>query len=166
MIAPTLETMRELGYHRAIVFHGKNGPGTKGMDEMSTLGPTTIMELDRKGSISSYFITPEMMGIRLAREEDLLTSGDRESEALRLLRILGGGGGRVEQDIVCLNASPILYMMGRADSLRNGVERARSILENGRGLRKLQDWTRSQSADPAIGASKLQGLIARAGIPA
>lgn len=166
MIAPTLETMRELGYHRAIVFHGTNASGTKGMDEMSTLGPTTIMELDRQGSISTHAIAPRMMGMELAREEDLLTSGDREAEALRILRILGGEGTRAEQDIVCLNASPILYMMGRADSLQNGVEKARSILESGRGLRKLQDWTRAQSSDPAMGGSRLQGLMARAGIPA
>lgn len=166
MLTPTLETMKEMGYHQAIVFHGLSSGGTKGMDEMSTLGPTKVMDLDRHGSISAYEITPEEMGLKIAREEDLLTSGDREREALKLLRLLRGEETGPRQDIVCLNAAPILYMMGRADSLKAGVERARSILDSGRAIKKLQEWTRTQSADPAMGEGRFNELMARADTPA
>jgi anthranilate phosphoribosyltransferase len=166
MLSPTLETMKEMGYQRAMVYHGQNSSGTKGMDEISTLGPTTVMELDRHGVISSYSIDPLDMGLETAREEDLLTTGDREAEALRLLRLLGGEEAGARRDIVCLNTAPILHMMGRADSMRDGVERARSILDSGRAVKKLQEWTRAQSSDPAMGEGKLNDLMARADAPA
>ena len=166
MIAPTMDTMKEIGYRQALVFHGKNSSGTKGMDEMSTLGPTTVMELDRHGTVSSYVVDPRKMGMGAAREEDLLTSGDRELEALRILRLLRGEEAGPRQDIVCLNAAPILYMMGSSDSLEAGVERARSILDSGRAIKKLQDWIRAQSSDPALGEGKFNDLMARADTPA
>ncbi|MBI0583018.1 MAG: anthranilate phosphoribosyltransferase [Methanomassiliicoccus sp.] len=160
MLTPTVETMREIGYHRAIVFHGLTG-SSKGMDEMSTLGPTKVVELGRDGRTVIYQITPEAMGLDLAREEDLLTTGDREQEALRLLRILRGEETGPQQDIVCLNTAPILYMMGRADSLRDGVEKARSILVSGRAVRKLQEWTRAQNSDPSMGEGRFNELMAK-----
>jgi len=80
---------------------------------------------------------------------------------LKLLRLLRGEESGARPDIVCLNAAPILYMMGRADSLKDGVERARSILDSGRAIKKLQEWTRAQSSDPALGEEKLNALMAR-----
>ncbi len=162
MLAPTLDTMKEMGYRQAIVFHGKNAAGTKGMDEMSTLGPTMVMELDRQGTISKYEIDAKSMGLQIAREDELLTSGDREHEALSLIRLLSGEEAGPRQDIVCLNTAPILYMMGRAGSLKDGVERARSILESGRAIKKLHEWTRAQNSDPAMGEGRFNELMARA----
>ncbi|MDW5562294.1 MAG: anthranilate phosphoribosyltransferase [Methanomassiliicoccus sp.] len=166
MLTPTLETMKEMGYHQAVVFHGLNAVGNKGMDEMSTLGPTKVMELDRHGTITSYTIDSSAIGLELAREEELLTSGDRELEALKLLRLLRGEEAGPRRDIVCLNAAPILYMMGHADSLKDGVERARSILDDGRAVKKLQDWIRAQSSDPTMGEGRFNELMSRADIPA
>lgn len=166
MLRPTLETMKEIGYQQALVFHGLNASGTRGMDEMSTLGPTTVMELSRDGGIATYTITPEELGIPVAREEELLTSGNKEVEVQRLLQLLNGEDAGARQDIVCLNAAPILCMMGRASTLSEGVERARSIVQSGRAMKKLQDWTRSQNADPSLGENKFDELMGRARSPA
>jgi len=38
MIEPTILTMKEIGFHRAMVFHGRNADDTLGMDELSTRG--------------------------------------------------------------------------------------------------------------------------------
>ncbi len=166
MLAPTLLTMKEIGYHRGFVFHGLNASGTKGMDEMSTLGPTTVMELSKNGLISTYQITPDDLGIKVAQEEDVLTSGNKELEVLRLLKLLNGEEEGARQDIVCLNAAPILCMMGRASTLQEGVERARSIVQGGKAISKLQDWTRSQNTDPSMGVGKFNELMSRADSPA
>lgn len=166
MLVPTIQTMKEIGYHRAFVFHGSNADGTKGMDEISTLGPTTVMELCEHGITSAYTITPQELGIAPPSEEDLLTSGDRELEAIRLLRLLNGEEQEARQDIVCLNTAPILVMMGRASDLREGVERARSILQSGKAVRKLQEWTRCQNADPSLGEGRFNVLMSRADSPA
>jgi len=166
MIKPTLDTMKEIGYHQAVVFHGLNASGSKGMDEMSTLGPTKVMELCKDGSTLTYTINAQDMGIKQGVEKDLLTTGDREQEAVHILRLLSGEENGSRQDIVCLNAAPILYMMGKVSSIEDGVERARSILASGAGIKKLQDWTRLQNSDPSLGEGRFNELIARADIPA
>lgn len=166
MISPTVETMKEIGYHRAIVFHGQSANGGKGMDEMSTLGPTKVMELDRNGVISTYKLDPKELGLPIAREQDVLTTGDRELEALRVMRLLRGEEVGLQQDIVCLNTAPILYMMRHADSIKDGIEKARSILADGRAVKKLGEWTRAQNSDPAMGETRFNELMARADAPA
>ncbi len=166
MLEPTLLTMKEIGYKQALVFHGLNAEGNKGMDEMSTLGPTTVMELGKDSVISTYQIVPEELGIKVARDGDILTSGNKEVEVLRLLRLINGDEEGPRQDIVCLNAAPILCMMGRAATLKEGVERARSLVQNGKALRKLQEWTRSQNTDPSLGETRFNELMGRADSPA
>ena len=162
MIMPTLTAMKEVGYCRAIVLNGSNADGTKTMDELSTLGMSTVSELDRAGSIVSYTISPEELGIEMARENDLLAGSDVRAEALRLLRVLGGDERGPRQDIVCLNAAPLLCMNGRAHDLRDGVERARSIIENGQAMERLRLWAKVQNRDPSAGMERLDGLIERA----
>jgi anthranilate phosphoribosyltransferase len=162
MILPTLTTMREVGYRRAIVFNGSNGDGTKAMDELSTLGTSTVSELDASGGISDYTIAPQELGIKVARESDIMAGTDVRIEALRLLQVLGGEERGPRQDIVCLNAAPLLLMNGRAFSLADGVERARSIIENGLAMERLKLWTEVQSRDPDAGREQLEGLIERA----
>jgi anthranilate phosphoribosyltransferase len=166
MLEPTLLTMKEIGYRQALVFHGSNTSGTRGMDEMSTLGPTTVMELGKDGAIATYQIVPGELGIKVARDADIVTSGNKEVEVLRMLRLLKGEEAGARQDIVCLNAAPILCMMGRAATLKDGVERARSIIQSGAAIRKLQDWTRSQNTDPSLGVAKFNELMGRADSPA
>jgi anthranilate phosphoribosyltransferase len=166
MLVPTLETMKEIGYQRAFVFHGSDATGTKGMDEMSTLGPTVVMELNKSGVTSTYRVTPEELGMRTAREAEVLTSGNKGVEVLRLMRLLRGEEEGPRLDIVCLNAAPILCMMGHAASLQDGVERARSIVQSGRAIKKLQDWTRFQNADPSLGEGRFNELMGRADSPA
>jgi anthranilate phosphoribosyltransferase len=162
MLVPTLLTMKEIGYQKAYVFYGSNADGTKCMDEMSTLGPTLMMELDKQGITSAYQIKPQEFGIKIPREEELLTSGNKEVETLRLLRLLKGDEDGARQDIVCLNAAPILCMMGKASDLADGVERARSVLQSGRAISKLQEWARCQNADPSLGEGRFNVLMARA----
>lgn len=166
MLEPTLLTMKEIGYRQALVFHGLNAAGNRGVDEMSTLGPTTVMELGKDGTISTYQIAPEELGIKVARDADILSSGNKEVEVLRLLRLISGEEEGARQDIVCLNAAPIPCLMGRAATLKKGVERARSLVQNGKALRKLQDWTRSQNADPSLGETRFNELMGRADSPA
>jgi anthranilate phosphoribosyltransferase len=166
MLMPTVEVMKDIGFQRAMVFHGLNDQGTKGMDEMSTLGRTMVVELGKTGAISAYQVTPKDLGIAVARESDLLVSSDRDAEVLRFLRLLSGQEAGPRQDIVCLNAAPVLCMMGHADGLKAGVERARSLIENGKAFGKLQDWIKAQNADPSAGMERLNGLMARADAPA
>lgn len=162
MIGPTVETMREIGYHQALVFHGLNATGARGMDEMSTLGLTKVVELRHDGSRLTYDIDPREMGIELAGERDLLSTGDREREAVQMIKLLSGEDSGPRQDIVCLNTAPILYMMGKASSIQAGVERACSVLASGRAIRKLREWARVQNSDPLLGEDRFNEVMTRA----
>ncbi|HUV25382.1 MAG TPA: anthranilate phosphoribosyltransferase [Methanomassiliicoccales archaeon] len=162
LINPVIETMKEIGYQRAIVFHGLNKDGTLGMDEVSTLGQTKVVELSPDGKIQSYDLHPKDFGIERSREEDLLCSFEKSEEALQFIKILGGHTRGSRRDIVCLNAAPILYMMGRSKSWEDGFYRANELIDSGVVIDKLKDWVRAQNTVPERGEQKLDELIKRA----
>lgn len=161
LVVPVAEAMREIGYKGAIVVHGLNQSGSKGMDEVSSIGRTLVAEL-RGGEIQAYTIEPRQFGIASANEGELLCSFDRNEEALHFLRILGGEERNSRRDIVCLNAAPILYLMGRSKSLEDGFERAQSIVDSGRALLKLKEFVRVQNPEPERSAALLESLIEKA----
>jgi anthranilate phosphoribosyltransferase len=152
--------MREIGYKKGIVAHGLDGSGLRGMDELSTLGRSIVAEFHEDGEISSYELTPQQLGLPLGEEGTILSSLDREEEALRFIRVLTGEEKGPRMNIVALNAAPILYLNGNASSLAEGLARALDILESGKGLQKLKDWVRVQnSVDPGLKLEKLDKMV-------
>lgn len=159
LVAPVAQIMREIGYKRAIVFHGLNEDGTKGMDEVSTLGETFIAELHESGEIITYTVIPEDFGIQRPSERDLLPAMDRKKESLNFLRVLGGKYRGPKYEIVCLNTAPILYLVALAKTLKEGFNIAKEIIEAGRAIDKLRDWVREQNPNPEIGKKKLDSIL-------
>jgi anthranilate phosphoribosyltransferase len=159
MVAPIAEAMREIGYRRAFVMHGLSADGTRGMDELSTLGETVAAELNDDGEISMVTINAQDMGIEKRDESSILHYADRKTEAIRLIRILSGieVGGR--KDIVCLNAAPILYISGHASDLSEGLEKAAELIDSGKPIRKLKDWVSEQNANPTEKLEQLNKML-------
>jgi anthranilate phosphoribosyltransferase len=65
-----------------------------------------------------------------------------------LLGVLGGAGGPAA-DIVCLNAGAALYAAGVADSIADGLARARTALASGAARQRLDQlvaFTQAQEA--------------------
>ncbi len=163
LVMPLARTMREIGYRKGIVAHGLDGSGLRGMDEMSTLGRSLVAEFHEDGEIDSYEITPKQLGLPLGDEKVILSSLDREDEAIRFVRVLSGEekGGR--RDIVALNTAPILYLNGNVTSLDEGVARAFDVLDSGKGLQKLKEWIRVQnSEDPGMKLERLERMVVTA----
>ena len=163
LVVPVAEAMREIGYKGAIVVHGLNESGSKGMDEISTLGKTLVAEL-RAGEIQAYSLDPKQFGIPGGKERELLCAFDRDEEAMHFIRILGGEERNSRRDIVCLNAAPILYMMGKANSLESAYQRAQSIVDSGMALKKLREFVQAQNVAPEKSAERFQSLVERASI--
>lgn len=153
--------LRELGFKRAFVLHGLEDAGRGGMDELSTLGPSHIAELRPDGSIARSVVTPEELGLRRARFEDVASSREVAREALTLLRVIAGRDDGPRQDIACLNAAPLLYVMGRAEDLRDGIAQARAAIRDGRALQKLRDWVTWQNTDATAGLATLDRMLAQ-----
>jgi anthranilate phosphoribosyltransferase len=121
--------LRELGSERAWVVHANDG-----LDELSTLGPTRVSEL-KDGHVKTWVLDPTTLGLPYARLSDLTIQGTSEAaDALR--RILAGEHGP-KRDIALLNAAASLVVAGRCEDLRNGLEVAATILDDGSAHRTL-----------------------------
>ncbi len=90
MVLPIAEAMKEIGYKRAFVVHGRSRDDARGMDELSTLGRSLVAELTEDGMIREYAVSPQDLGLKEADEASLLYQSDKEAEAIKLLRVLSG----------------------------------------------------------------------------
>ena len=161
MIDIEVKTLRELGFKRAFVMHGLDEESGKGMDEVSTVGPTHVAELNEDKTIKTYTLRPEDFGIQRARFEDVASSRDVQKDALALLKVLAGKDKGPRYDIVCLNAAPLLYITGKAKDLRAGLDMAREAIADGRALKKLRDWVSWQNVTPEDGLPILEKMLAQ-----
>ncbi len=160
MVEPTIQTMKEIGYKRAMVFHGLNEDGSRGMDELSPLGENFVAELFEDGKIITYILLPEEAGIHSRpAEQEILSQSDQQEEALRLLRIFAGNDTGGRYDTICLNAAPIFYVADEARSLKEGFEKARETIDSGQAMDKLREWVETQNCDTEAGRRKLESLL-------
>jgi anthranilate phosphoribosyltransferase len=163
LVLPLAKTMREMGYRKGIVAHGLDGSGERGMDELSTLGPTIMAEFHEDGEVSEYQITPRQLGLAVGEEKEILSTLDRDLEAIRFIRVLLGVEKGSRRDMVALNTAPILYLNGNASSLEEGVAKALDILESGTGFEKLKDWVGAQNpGDPGEKLERLERMAGKA----
>ena len=80
------EALAALDTEHAMVVHGEEG-----LDEISTCGPTQVLEV-RQGSLAEYTLTPESLGVPRATLEDL-AGGEPPSCAALFRRVLEGEKG-------------------------------------------------------------------------
>jgi anthranilate phosphoribosyltransferase len=163
MVPPIAQAMREIGYKRAFVVHGRSEDDARGMDELSTLGQTHVAELTEDGTIREYTIMAEDLGVAKADEPSILHQGDRFEEAIRLIRVLSGKDRGHRREIVCLNASPVLCITDHAASVKEGMDKAADIIDSGKPIKKLIAWVAEQNRDPSLALEKLEEMIALAG---
>ena len=156
LVEPVAGVMKEIGYVKALVFHGSTGNGARGMDEISTLGDTFIADLNTGGRITTYTVNPEDFDIKRPHEEVLRPNLDRKQEALAFISLLAGRDHGPRYDIVCLNAAPIFYLTGHARNLAEGFARAVAAIESGCALAKLREWVVAQNQVPTTGVRKIR----------
>ena len=159
MVMPIARAMREIGYRRAFVVHGLSADGTRGMDEVSTLGETIAAELYNDGEINEFTISARKMGIEKGDEQMILHQADRKGEAIRLLRILSGDEVGPRREIVCLNAAPILYITGHASDMLDATEKAGEIIDSGKPIDKLKAWVSEQNVNPGEQLEHLEEML-------
>ncbi|HMA96105.1 MAG TPA: anthranilate phosphoribosyltransferase [Polyangiaceae bacterium] len=163
-----VEVMKAIGYRRAMVVHGWDADKSHGMDELSTLGDTEVAELHESGHVDSYVLSPESLGLERSTYEDVATSGDVAIEAERMVQLLSGLGTKAREDLACLNAGAILYLVKLAPSLKDGITLARAQLGSA-ALARLEGWVRAQARDvmrQEIAVRQFARVVSRAGVPA
>lgn len=116
----------ELGTVHSLVVHG-----APGMDEISPLGPTTVLEI-RDGKIERFRFELEEVGLTPAEPGELI-GGEPAENAQLVERVLMGKGSAGAESAVVLNAGAALYVAGKAKGLAAGVTLAREALKSGAG---------------------------------
>jgi len=125
-----VESLKMLGAKRAIVVHGQ------GMDEISLLGRTRIVEL-REGWVTSFELDPAEYGIAHAPIE-ALGSGDAIANAAVIRSVLAGKEKGPRRDIVMLNAAAGIVVSGLADGFAQALPLAEASINQGKALQCLE----------------------------
>ncbi|MDB5418632.1 MAG: trpD [Phenylobacterium sp.] len=140
-VEPVARVLGALGTERAWVVHGQ------GMDEITTTGETQVAEW-RDGQVRLFRITPEAVGLPRAALADL--SGGAPAQNAKALKALLAGAKGAYRDIVLLNAAGAFLVADQVETLREGVELAAQVIDDGRAagaLARLVEITRA--AEPA-----------------
>ena len=132
------DVLKGLGSERAFVVHGSDG-----LDEITLTGSTRVSELN-DGAVSTYEIKPEDFGLQTAGA-DALQGGDAEENAQILSQVLQGEEGP-RRDVVLLNAAAAIAAAGGAQTLAEGVEKAREAIDSGRAYETLENLKRVSAA--------------------
>jgi anthranilate phosphoribosyltransferase len=126
------EALRVLGHDRALVAYGEPG-----LDELSPLGSTQIVEL-RDGQLARRRLDlRDDLGWELGSEAEL-SGASPDENARKVEQVLRGRLGGAARAAVALNAGAALYVAGKVDSLRQAVEEAERVLDSGLGWRHLE----------------------------
>ena len=121
--------------------------GEPGLDEISPLGLTHVMEV-RDGRTAAWTIDPADHGVTGVSLDDL-AGGDPAHNATVIEAVLRGHGPRGAHSAVLLNAAAALVVAGRAGNLREGAALAGESIDSGRALDVLIRLRRATSeADP------------------
>jgi anthranilate phosphoribosyltransferase len=139
LVEPLIEVLKNLGVESAVSVYGMDG-----MDEISVSDKTFVCEL-KDGKTMSYEISPELFGMERCSKEDLI-GGDAKENAQITLSILKGEKGP-KRNAVLLNSAAGLYVAGKVESLREGVELAAEIIDSGKALRQLENFIEFTNAD-------------------
>ncbi len=132
LVGILVRVMQRLGAERVLVVHGKDC-----LDEISLGAATMVGEL-KDGEIREYEIHPEDFGLQMQSLRNLRVSSAEESKAT-LLGVLDNQPGAA-REIVCLNAGAALYVANAADSIGNGIAKAREAIASGAARAKLDKF--------------------------
>ncbi len=132
-LRPMIETLKNLGAKTAWVVHGSDG-----LDEITTTGETYTATLDEEGHIEEKTISPDDFGLE-TNDMDALLGGSAEDNANALRAVLEGQKGAY-RNIVLANTAAVLVIAGKSETLKDGVARAKSALDNGLAYDTLKDY--------------------------
>jgi anthranilate phosphoribosyltransferase len=129
-LRPLAQVLGRLGSRHVMVVHADDG-----LDEISIAAPTQVAEL-KNGEVRCYRISPGQFGMQTGELAALGVSGAAAS--LTMINAVFDDTPGPARDVVVLNAGAAIYVSGIADSLANGVERARQVLASGAARDKFR----------------------------
>ncbi len=140
--------LNNLGINRAMVVHGFDESGNPGMDEISNVG-STLVALVQDGSIDIKKMNPEDFGIPKS-DSKLIKAPQKLEDNLKIfLSVIEGKNDSPQDqarlDIALANAGAIIYISGKADTLAEGTQMARTAVESGKARQKLEEFVQTSN---------------------
>jgi len=133
LVEPLAQVLANLGVTRGMVVCGGDG-----LDEATLTGPTHVCEI-RFGTLSSYDMRPEEVGLACCRLEELL-GGMPEENAEITRDILSGSLTGPKRDVTVLNAALSLYLGIDNCTVKDCVKKAQELIDTGAALKKLEEF--------------------------
>ena len=124
------DALAALGTRRAMVVHGEPG-----LDEVSPLGPTTVVEV-QGGRSREWIIDASIAGYAGVVADDL-SGGEPAQNAQLIELVLAGGGPPAARAAVVLNAAAALHVSDDRGTYAEAVEQTRNALASGVGASAL-----------------------------
>jgi len=132
LVGIQVRVMQRLGAERVLVVHGRDN-----LDEIS-LGAATLVGELKNGEVTEYEVHPEDFGLQMMSLRNLRVDGAEESKAVMLGALDNKPGAA--REIVCLNAGAALYVANIADSIGDGIAKAREAIASGAARAKLEQF--------------------------
>lgn len=132
LVEPLAQVLISLGVEKGMVVYGQDK-----LDEISMSAPTKVCEF-KDGWFKSYVIEPEDFGFEKCTKEDL-KGGTPQENAEITRKILRGEKGP-KRDAVLMNAGAALYIGGKADSMKAGIELAAELIDSGKAMETLEKF--------------------------
>nr|MDE6659836.1 anthranilate phosphoribosyltransferase [Eubacterium sp.] len=129
---PLAQVLISLGVKRGMVVYGQDK-----LDEISMSAPTTVCEF-KDGWFKTYTIQPEDFGFSRCTKEEL--KGGTPAENAQITRDILGGAKGPKRNAVLMNAGASLYIYGKAESIKEGIELAAEIIDSGKALETLDKF--------------------------
>lgn len=132
LVEPLARVLNNLGVKRGMVVYGKDG-----LDEISASDETVVCEI-KDNSYQTYTISPEQFGLSRCTKAELI-GGTPQVNAQITRDVLNGkmGGARTA---VIMNAGAGLYVGGKADTLKEGIDLAQKLIDDKKALNKLEEF--------------------------
>ena len=131
LVEPLAKVLMGLGVRRGMVVYGQEK-----LDEISMCAPTTVCEF-QNGWYKTYTVAPEDFGFPRCGEDGL--KGGTPAENAEITRaILRGEDSGPKRDAVLMNAGAGLYLAGKAETWKDGIQTALSLIDSGKAVETLE----------------------------
>ena len=139
LVETMAEVLRRMGAEKAMVVHSRDG-----MDELSVCDESLVAEVDPDG-VTVGTVDPAELGLGPADIDDLRVDGPAESA--RVIKAVLDGKPGPQRDMVLLNAGAAIYVGGKAEDLKKGVDSAAQAVDSGRASQALKSLARLSHAE-------------------
>jgi len=140
LLGSMAQVLSNLGVKKGMVVYGQEK-----LDEVSVCGPTSVC-MFHNGQFRRDEITPEQVGLKSYKKEELIGGTPKENAAITKA-ILAGEERGAKRDAAVINAAAALFVAGKAHGMREAVKLAADTIDSGKAAAQLEKFIRLSRED-------------------